>query len=423
MQLFKAQFLRLIKWSEGVFKTDMTYLARNGFWLTIGQFVALASSFILSIVFANTLPKEVYGNYKFILSATGILGAMSLTGLGTVVTQAVAGGKDGILNRAIRTQLKWSSIVFIAALGIGIYYFLNGNHGLFYAFIIAGLAAPIINAYGLYGSFLTGKKDFKSNTLYWSITQIISVALLIIISITTKNALALIFTYFASSALMSFFFYRHIIRTRTFNAEEDDSLITYGIHISAMNVFGTIANQLDKILVFHYLGALNLAVYSFSLALPEQIKGSFKNLFNLALPKYASVDHIHMRKSIIKKIWQLTSYTILLVIAYILVAPFIYKLFFPKYLDSVWYSQIYALGLIAIPAISLFGTYFQLRKKTDVLYKLSIISNIITIALTYVLISNYGLKGAVIENGISWMVIVICYCYFFMQEKRSEMAA
>ncbi|OHA87430.1 MAG: hypothetical protein A2123_00135 [Candidatus Zambryskibacteria bacterium GWB1_40_5] len=185
-----------------------------------------------------------------------------------------------------------------------------------------------------------------------------------------------------------------------------------------MNFFGTLANQLDKILVFHYLGAANLAIYAFSQAIPEQIKGSFKNLFNIALPKYAVLEDQDLRKSILKKTWQLMIITSVIVVAYILVAPFIFQFFFPQYTDAVIYSQIYMLGLIAIPGISLFGTYFQIKKATRTMYKLTIVSNVTTIILTFILIYNFGLKGAVIENGISWLIMLGVHYYYFSTHKE-----
>ena len=174
-----------------------------------------------------------------------------------------------------------------------------------------------------------------------------------------------------------------------------------------MNLLGTLANQLDKVLVFHYLGAAQLALYTFAFAIPEQIKGTYKNLFQIALPKYADQDPNKIRNSILDKIKRLTLITALLVVGYCLTAPLIYRLLFPAYQDAVFYSQIYMLGMIAIPGISLFGTYFQVRKDTKTLYKLSVISNLSTIVLTFVLISRFGLLGAVIENGISWFLILL----------------
>ena len=40
--------------------------------------------------------------------------------------------------------------------------------------------------------------------------------------------------------------------------------ILYGKHVSIMSAVGTLANQLDNILVYHLLGPASLALYSFS---------------------------------------------------------------------------------------------------------------------------------------------------------------
>jgi len=60
----KDKIYRLLRRSEKYFKTDMVYLAHGGFWLTLGQIISSAASFLLAIAFANLLPKETYGTYK-----------------------------------------------------------------------------------------------------------------------------------------------------------------------------------------------------------------------------------------------------------------------------------------------------------------------------------------------------------------------
>ena len=159
-----------------------------------------------------------------------------------------------------------------------------------------------------------------------------------------------------------------------------------------------------------------MAVYTFAFAIPEQIKGSYKNLFNIALPRYVELPPDKLRASIIDKTIRLTLVSMLIVTAYILISPYLFQILFPKYLDSVFYSQIYILGLIAIPGISLFGTYFQIKKATATLYKLNIISNIATIVLTVILISRWGIFGAVIENGLSWLVMLVINGYYFVRD-------
>jgi O-antigen/teichoic acid export membrane protein len=50
----------------------MVYVAKNGFWLSLGQILSIVSVIASSIVFGYFLPKEVYGEYKFILSVVGV---------------------------------------------------------------------------------------------------------------------------------------------------------------------------------------------------------------------------------------------------------------------------------------------------------------------------------------------------------------
>ncbi len=407
---------RIITLGERYLKTDVRYLAKGGIWLTIGQVFAAGSSFALSVVFANVLTKDTYGSYKFILSATSIISTFSLTGMGTAVIQAAAQGREGTLAKGVRINLTWGGLIVALAVAVAGYYYWSGAHILAFAFFLAGVFIPFTNAYSLYSSLLNGRKNFRASTIYWSIGQLLQVGSLIIVAFIHPTVLALITTYFAVAAITNAFFYSYVIKQSPPNDIVDDKLINYGKHLSLMNFINALANQLDKLLVFHFVGPIQLANYAFAFAIPEQIKGSYKNLFNMALPRYASHSKEALRASVLDKMLRLTVLTAGLVLAYILVAPLVFNLFFPKYMESVMYSQLYALGLLTIPGISLFATYFQVQQATKTLYKLNMISNVITIALGIVLISRYGVLGAVIENTISWIVMLLINGYYFFRD-------
>ncbi|MES3005118.1 MAG: oligosaccharide flippase family protein [Patescibacteria group bacterium] len=419
MQRLKSRGLLGLKWLGAYFETDAVYIAKSSFWLTLGQVSSAIIALLSSVFFANYVDKDIYGQYKFVLSLTGILGALSLTGMGSVVVQAVAKGAEGILKDSVRVSLRWGVfILFFGLCGSG-YYFFNDNNVLGTSLLIASIAMPLMNAFGLYGGLFSGRKNFKLSTLYWLATQSLTTIGLVVSAIYTQSVVSLIFIYFAVSTLCALYGYYRVITKYKPNEVRDGTMIPYGKHMSLMNLFGTLANQLDKVLVFHYLGAVNLAIYSFSQAIPEQIKGSFKNLFAIALPKYAVLSDHDLRKSILKKTGQLTGITLIIVLGYIVCAPLVFKILFPKYTEAVIYSQIYALGLLAIPGISLFATYFQLKKATRTMYKLTVISNTVTIALTLVLVYKFGLKGAVIENGLSWLTMLAVNYYFFATHKET----
>ena len=83
---------KILRRSQKYTGTDNVYLAKSGFWLTLGQFFSLVVTFLSAVAFANLLDPTTYGNYKYVLSLLGILAVFCLDGMRTAVTQAVARG-------------------------------------------------------------------------------------------------------------------------------------------------------------------------------------------------------------------------------------------------------------------------------------------------------------------------------------------
>ena len=64
----RQKMLEFLRWSERYSKTDMLYLVRGGFWLSLNHIAASVSSLILAVAFANLIPAETYGTYRYVLS-------------------------------------------------------------------------------------------------------------------------------------------------------------------------------------------------------------------------------------------------------------------------------------------------------------------------------------------------------------------
>src|SRR3989344_5241879 len=97
-----------------------------------------------------------------------------------------------------------------------------------------------------------------------------------------------------------------------------------------------------------------------------------------------------------KKFWQLFFLSAIIIVLYITIAPYFYKIFFPKYLDSLPYSQILIFSLLAVPA-SLVGTIFEAKAMKRSVYFLKTAS-LFRLALYAVLIPLYGIWGLVIAR-------------------------
>ena len=178
------------------------------------------------------------------------------------------------------------------------------------------------------------------------------------------------------------------------NNETDPESISYSKHLSLINIIATIANNIDGILVFHYLGAANLAIYSFATAMPEQIKGWIKNLSTLAMPKFSEKSRDQIGQGILYKTAIFGLATALIVLLYVIVAPFIFSIFFPKYLASTAFSQVFAISLIS--TINLIPqTALQAQSAKQELYTLTIYSSVIQIIILVVMVYYFGLWGAI----------------------------
>ncbi|MDP2641680.1 MAG: oligosaccharide flippase family protein [bacterium] len=400
MQNLRNKTYQALRASGNFLKTDMIYLTKGGLWLSLGQGVAILSGFLLSITFANLFPKESFGTYKFILSATAILGIFSFTGLNTSIVQSIARGFGGSLRQGFRINLKWSIGVFLGGLALSIYYYINDNTLLSLSFLLAGILSPLTTSGSLYGAYLLGKKDFRRSSLYGMIRNIVPAIALILGLIISQSLPVIIIVYFVVGAIVPLFFYWRTLRTyRNENTKEDPELITYGGHLSAMDVIGKIASYLDKILIFHYLGAAPLAIYAFAVAPVEQLQGGKKILATLILPKISGRSFEELQESGPRKALLLTVYALGLAFLWIVLAPYFYKFFFPQYLDSVLYSQVYALTLLAVSG-TIFNETLQAHKKKRELYLHRTITPVIQIVLFFILLPSFGLMGLVVTHVI-----------------------
>lgn len=400
MQNLRNKIYQTLRWSEGLFKTDMVYLIKSGSWLSLGHVFAMLAGFLISITFANLFPKESFGTYKFIISMVGIAGAFSLTGIGTAITQATARGFDNSLHQGFRINLKWSIGIFVGVIALSIYYYINNNSLLSFAFLIAGILYPFTLSTNLYGAYLLGKKDFRRSSLYGMIHNIAPAAAIITALFLTKSLLIIIVVYFFFGALVSFLLFRLTTNAYRYrNNKEDSELLSYGGHLSAMGIIGNIASFFDKILIFHYLGATPLAIYAFAIAPVDQLQGGKKILSALIFPKVSEKPFEELQKSLPRKALWLTAYALGLAGIYVFIAPYFYGFFFSQYLDSVFYSQIYALTLLAVSGTVFNETLIAHKKKRE-LYLHRTIIPIVQIILFLILLPLYGLMGLIMTHII-----------------------
>ncbi len=407
MDIIKKHITKSLRWLEKYTKTDMIYLAHGSFWLGLGQFVSSLSVFLTSVAFANLLSPDIFGIYKYVISINALLLVTTLTGMDSAVIQSVSRGYDGTLDEGVKIKMKWGIWGTILSFGLGIYYFINDNNVLALCFGITAMFLPFVESFDIYNSLLWGKKLFDIQTKYNIIKKIIALIAMILVIIFTKNIFFILAIYFLSIVIPNIYFFIKTKRLYVENDKVDDESIPYGKNLSAINIINIILSELDKILVFQYIGAKDLATYSLALAPTDQIKGLLKNLNSLAMPKFSEKPYKEIRKTIWSKVFMLGMVTTLIVVIYIIFVPILFKTFFPKYIDSIIYSQVLSISLIPVIMAGFILTLLESQKFQKEIYQYNIYSSVTSILVLIPFVYFMGIWGAIYARLINRVVVLL----------------
>ncbi|MGB9743302.1 MAG: oligosaccharide flippase family protein [Minisyncoccales bacterium] len=406
----KQKIYNFLKWTEKYAGTDMIYLAQGGFWLTFGKIFEIILGLGLMIVFARFLPKEVFGAYQYILSLTAIIGIFSMSGINTALIRTVAKGNERMFWPCFVVRLKWAFLGSLTALLIAGWYGWQQNWQLALCFLIVAIFLPFINSLTIFLVFWQGKKRFDLQNKYFIFYNLLGAGLLILTILLTKNLVLIVFTYFFAFTLAGAIFF-FLTKKEATAGEIEKETIPYGQHLTAMSVIGSLAAYLDKVILWQLVGPIAVAIYTFAerpiLKLQELLPIS-----SLALPKLSERNVREIKKRLLEKFFKLFLLAAGLILIYISLCPYLFKLLFPAYLNSVFYSQTLALILIFSPFYLLSAALTaEMRKKE--LYILNFVTPTLKILLLLTLIPLLGIWGIIYANLTANLFNSILIFYFF----------
>jgi len=410
----------LLRKSEKYTKTDMIELFKGGSLISFSYIYNSLLSLILLYFFANFLPIQMYGEYKYILSGIGLLTAFTLTGANTAIIRSIANNHDGSLSVAYKKSLTYSFIFFLTSVGISTYYFINQNTTLGSAFLVGAFLQPLFQASDVYIGFLNGKKDFINLAKYQSVRVTLSTITMILVGYLFQSTFLLITINLASQAIFSLFAYKASLR-RIKNRNVDPDFVKVSKHYSIANSISYIATQLDKILLFQLLGAQQLATYAIALIVPDQTKGLIKNIVNpLAAPAFAkkTTNKDLYMKNILMKTAQLLLLLVPLVVIYYFIADEVFMFLFPKYIESIELSKILFSSIVFTAVIP--KTAIDSKKMIRENYILKFSTSILKIILVLIGVISGGLLGVVMAVFVARLITFIATIGLFVSGMKND---
>lgn len=407
---------RLTRKYGNVLGVDLPYFVKNGFWMVTEKLFLIVKGFLLSLLFANILSKELFGQYQYVLSILGIMSSLVLPGMSVSVIQAVAKGREKTYNSSIKMMVRWGWLGSLSIFLTSLYSYYNGERSVALILLIFVWIFPWYGIMNMWRSYYTGREWFDKMAWHSMIAEIFNLIGLVLAIYFFRNLAGLVF----SATVIPMLFYGYCTKKTLSLAkkgEEDKSDLIYGKKLSFIYGISIVANYIDKLIVGQFLGFAELALYTIVSIIPDQIKSGIRILLTLLLPKFSKIDDTEKnRRFILKNIGRLIIASSIAIGVYILIVPFLFEWFFPKYIEGIIYSQVIAAGFIVTPFMVI-DSFFRVHKKDKVIFRSTLFGNSAGIITALITIPIWGIWGAVISRIINIGINSLYLVYAFIAKK------
>ncbi len=396
MKYMRAHIHKTFDWLEHRLQTDVRYLARGSAWLMTSQVILAVFSLASAWAFANLISQDTFGHYRFALSIIGILGITTLTGMSTAVTRAASRGFGATIYPALRLKIRYGLLGVVAGLCVAGYYAYNGNIALASAVMLGALFVPIKDTFSIFDALLQAARRFDLSTYYRLIIQAVSLICIVVALFLTDNLLLILLSYLLPLAAMQIFFYKHTLRHHPATGATDYSALRYGKHLSILGALGGFTGHFQNIMLFHFLGAPALAMFYFAVAPTEQMRSVTSQVEPILFPKIASDEwKLGSFGSLFKKYAPFLLLVTGGALLYIGLAPFFFSIFFPQYMNTVLFSQLFAPTIIVTAANTLLMTIVKAKGMLKIQYLTNAIDTVFGLGINIALIYFFGLYGLI----------------------------
>jgi O-antigen/teichoic acid export membrane protein len=214
-----------------------------------------------------------------------------------------------------------------------------------------------------------------------------------------QNIVAVVIAYLLSHAVLNLVVFSRISREIRGEPDQyDNGLINYGKHLTATGILVKIAKSLDHLLIVYFLGFQEVAVFAIAQVVPSAVKGSFKQLSSLTLPKFTATKPADMYKKLRLKLLQLLAIGGVTTGALMLVLPFLIPaVYSAKYAHSVLPAEILAISVLLSPLRNVLISALTSHRRIKELYYLRSVIPLFRIALLALLIPILGVTGAALS--------------------------
>ncbi len=374
----------------------------------------------MGIIFSRYVSKGVYGNYQLVLSFIATLTIFSLPGFSKGIWSETTTGKDGALDVAINKKMKWGILGSIALIAIGIkYYIVDDQYILMLCLIVGAITFPLFAGGNIWVGFLDSKKKYNLSTRLSLIFETLNkLAIVAALFIFRESLLMLIIAATGSIAVTNYIGLKIAEKNKSNDLVTDD-FSKYGFFLTKISIFKVLMSKIDKLLIGIFIGPIELAIYSFSLIIPDQVMALVASVTSVIIPKIGEHSQKKVQEKIYKKAALIIIGNLILVTIVIFLTPWVITtLFTEKYAESILYSQIITAGIFLYVFEVIFANILLVKKHKNQILKVNLLNPAFRSIAIIIGFVWYGILGVAIATIITRFFSFAVHLYFTRQSNR-----
>lgn len=383
-------------------------------WSTLQRFVVMGVTFISNVVLARILSPEDFGCIAMLMIFIGLSNTFIDGGFGSALIQ-----------KKEPTQIDYSTIFYWNLI---LSFFLYGV--LFFgAPLIAGFykidlltsvlrvqgTVLILNAFSIVQQNQLRKKlEFKKLAIVNILSSIVSLLIAIGTAMSGWGVWSLVAQQISLSALNAILVF---IATRwkpqlVFSSKSFHELFNFGGFILLSNLFSTLSNEIQGLLVGRMFTPATLGLYNQAYRLEGSAANTVSDITNqVTYPVLSSLQNDRQKlKSALKRFIQVPAFVCCPIMAFFIVAakPIIILIYSEKWVACVPYLQILCLAGLAVCLQGSANQAITAIGKSKVFFRWTIIKRTLTIVLSVVGIMLAGM------NGLLWCLVIGTWSVYFI---------
>lgn len=415
---------------------------------SIGLFISKALSYVYRLIIAR-IGVEQYGIISIALSVFGIFATISLLGISDGVIRFVAFYKGklnqqrirGVIISALKITLPFSlvcaSLMFFASEWISITFFHNPNLSILLKVFAIGLPFDTLRSI-LFSSIRAFQKveyELYGKSLAENLAKVLLTLLAVYLGFGINGAAVSYVTSIFISFILSFYFMEKkvfpIFKASIKPIASSSILLSYSAPLLFTSFIYLIMQWTDTIMLGYFNTAKEVGIYNAAIPLAWLLfffSSNIRTLFFPVLSELYAQNDTKTFKSVYTSItkWILMINSIIFVFLIVFSKQIISFLFGKAYVNDqvliFGYSfAISALVLFVIGSGTIIAEFLSpakeillVLKKTKLIFLNTTIGSILNIIFNFILIPLYGMIGAAIATGFSYLIIftlmgVECY--------------